>query len=81
MSLPVRELAEWRRVQEMARRRTQTAAWGRRCPSAVLLARPDRGGDLRGFRVVPGDVARINDPPRLRIQEPVAIPPVIIPKI
>ena len=31
--------------------------------------------------MVPGDVARISDPPRLRIQEPVAIPPVIIPKI
>ena len=42
---------------------------------------PDRGGDPRYFRVVPGDVARISDPPRLRIQEPVAIPPVIIPKI
>ena len=38
-------------------------------------------GDPRYFRVVPGDVARISDPPRLRIQEPVAIPPVIIPKI
>ena len=41
----------------------------------------DRGVDPRYFRVVPGDVARISDPPRLRIQEPVAIPPVIIPKI
>ena len=42
---------------------------------------PDRGGDPRCFRVVSGNVARISDPPRLRIQEPVAIPPVIIPKI
>ena len=41
---------------------------------------PDRG-DPRYFRVLLGDVARISDPPRLRIQEPVAIPPVIIPQI
>ena len=29
----------------------------------------------------PDDVARISDPPHLRIQEPVATPPVIIPKL
>ena len=37
--------------------------------------------DPRWCRVVPGDVARISDPPSLRIQEPIATPPVIIPKI
>ena len=31
--------------------------------------------------MVPSDVARISNPPRLRIQEPAAIPPVIIPHI
>ena len=31
--------------------------------------------------MVPDDVARISDPPRLRIQEPVETPPVIIPKL
>ena len=50
VSLPVRELAEWRRVQEMARRRAQTAAWGRRYPSAVMLARPGS----RSSTVFPG---------------------------
>ena len=39
----VRELAKWRRVQEMARRRAQTMVWGRRYPSAVLLAQPGSG--------------------------------------
>ena len=31
--------------------------------------------------MVPGNVARISDPSRFRIQESVAIPPIIIPKI
>ena len=37
--------------------------------------------DPRCFRVVLGDVVRISDPPRLRIQKPDATPPVIISKI
>ena len=43
VSLPVGELAEWRRVQEMARRQAQTAVWERRYPFAVLLAQPRPG--------------------------------------
>ena len=63
----------------MTRRRAQTAAWGRDIPRRFCWRSPDRG-DPRCFRVAPGDVARISDPPRLRIQEPVPIPPVIISK-
>ena len=44
------------------------------------MAIPDRC-DPRCFWVVPDDVARISDPPRLRIQELVATSPVIIPKL
>ena len=48
-------------------------------PRRLCWCIPDRG-DPRCFRLVPGDVTRISDPLCLRIQEPVAIPPVIIPK-
>ena len=40
-SPPVRELTDRRLVQEMARRRAQTSAWGRRYPSAVLFAQSE----------------------------------------
>ena len=64
VSLPVRDLVEWRRVQKMARRRlrhgdvdiTRQFCWGS----------SDRD-DPRCFRVVPGGVAGISDPFRLHI--------------
>ena len=54
-SMPARELAEWRLVQEMARRRAQTSAWGRRYPSDVIFHRKtDQRITLIDVAYVPG---------------------------
>ena len=81
MSLPVREVRSgdgcrtWRGDGHRLRNGDVDV------PQRFCWRGPDRGGDSRFFRVVPGDVARISDPPRLRIQELIAIPSVIIPNI
>ena len=56
-SMPVRELAERRLVQEMARRRARTSAWDVDFPRRSYSRSPDRSGPSC-FRVVSGDVAR-----------------------
>ena len=56
-SMPVRELAERRLVQEIARRRAQTPRRDVDIPRRFYTRSPDRSGPWC-FRVVRGDVAR-----------------------
>ena len=67
-------------MQEMARYQTQTLAWYVDILRRFCWRNPDRS-DPWCFRAVPGDLVRINDPPRLGIEGPIAVPLVLVPEM